>query len=71
MRMFFLPSYSPDLNPDELLNQDVKTNAIGRKRARTPAELSYNVRSFLWSAQKNPARVRRYFHAPSVGYALA
>jgi hypothetical protein len=32
IRIFFLPSYSPELNPDELLNQDVKTNALGRVR---------------------------------------
>ena len=32
IRVFFLPSYSPELNPDELLNQDVKTNALGRVR---------------------------------------
>jgi transposase len=30
IRIFYLPSYSPELNPDELLNQDVKTNALGR-----------------------------------------
>lgn len=28
-----LPAYSPELNPDELLNQDVKTNAVRKKRA--------------------------------------
>ena len=28
----WLPSYSPELNPDELLNQDVKSNALGRVR---------------------------------------
>lgn len=33
IRVFFLPGYSPELNPDELLNQDVKSNAVGRKRA--------------------------------------
>jgi transposase len=32
IRIFYLPSYSPELNPDELLNQDVKTNALGRVR---------------------------------------
>ena len=32
IRIFRLPSYSPELNPDELLNQDVKTNALGRVR---------------------------------------
>src|SRR5271154_1865544 len=35
IRIFCLPSYSPELNPDELLNQDVKTNALGRVRPVT------------------------------------
>ncbi|MFZ5451291.1 MAG: IS630 family transposase [Thermodesulfobacteriota bacterium] len=34
LRLIFLPSYSPELNPDELLNQDVKSNALGRQRPR-------------------------------------
>ena len=29
LRLFFLPGYSPDLNPDEFLNNDVKSNALG------------------------------------------
>jgi transposase len=33
IRLFYLPGYSPELNPDELLNQDVKSNAVGRRRA--------------------------------------
>ena len=70
IRMFFLPGYSPELNPDELLNNDVKTNAVGRKRARNLAELKYNIRSFLWSTQKDREKVRRYFHAPQARYAL-
>ena len=69
LRVFFLPGYSPDLNPDELLNQDVKTNAVGRKRPRDKAELMGNVRRYLWSTQRRPEKVRRYFHHPSVRYA--
>lgn len=69
LRLFFLPGYSPDLNPDELLNQDVKTNAVGRKRPRDKVELMGNVRRYLWSTQRRPAKVRRYFHHPSVRYA--
>lgn len=69
--LFYLPSYSPELNPDELLNNDVKTNAVGRQRPRTRDDLKYRVRSFLWSLQKKPERVRRYFHAPQVRYAMA
>ena len=69
LRLFFLPGYSPDLNPDELLNQDVKTNAVGRQRPRDKGELMGNVRRYLWSTQRRPAKVRRYFHHPSVRYA--
>jgi transposase len=70
IRLFFLPGYSPELNPDELLNQDVKSNALGRLRPRSLPEMMYQVRSFLWSTQRNPDKVRRYFHAPQARYAL-
>jgi transposase len=60
MRLFFLPGYSPELNPDEMLNQDVKSNAVGRERAHDQKQLISNVRSFLWSRQRQPN-----FRAPS------
>lgn len=71
IRLFFLPGYSPELNPDELLNQDVKTNAVGRKRPRDKEELIGNVRRFLWSTQRRPPKVRSYFRHPNVRYAAA
>lgn len=69
IRLFFLPGYSPQLNPDELLNQDVKSNAVGRQRPRTQRELVRNVRRFLWRTQHQPRKVRSYFRHPSVRYA--
>ena len=69
IRLYFLPGYSPQLNPDELLNQDVKTNAVGRQRPRTQWELVGNIRRFLWSTQHRPQKVKSYFHAPLVRYA--
>jgi len=69
IRLFFLPGYSPELNPDELLNQDVKTNAVGRKRPRDKVELIRNVRHFLRSTQRQPRKVRNYFHKDEVRYA--
>lgn len=65
----FLPPYSPELNPDEFLNQDVKTNAVRRNRPRNQQELLWNVRSYLQSTQRQPAIVSNYFLAPSVQYA--
>ena len=71
IRLFFLPGYSPDLNPDEMVNQDVKTNAVGRKRARTRPELMGQVRRYLEHRRARPDLVRRYFHEPSVRYAAS
>lgn len=69
IRLFFLPAYSPELNPDEYLNQDVKSNSVGRRRARDADELIANVRSYLRETQRNPTIVASYFHAESVRYA--
>lgn len=71
IRLFFLPGYSPDLNPDELLNQDIKSNAVGRKRAYNLSELLKNVRSFLFSRKRQPHKVRKYFLKENVRYAAA
>jgi transposase len=70
LQMYFLPPYSPELNPDELLNQDVKTNAVGRRRAIDQADLMANVRGYLRSTQKMPHVVRSYFQEEHVRYAL-
>ena len=67
----FLPGYSPELNPAECLNQDVKANALGKQRPRDVTQLKTGVRSFLRSCQRQPAKVARYFHEKHVRYAAA
>ena len=67
----FLPGYSPELNPTELLNQDVKTNALGRRRPRSQPELIGDTRSYLRSTQRRPQLVARYFEGEHVRYAKA
>ena len=67
--LFVLPAYSPELNPDELLNQDVKTNAVRKKRAINKDELKKNLVGYLRGRQKRPDLVRRYFEAKHVRYA--
>lgn len=69
LRLFWLPAYSPELNPDELLNQDVKTNAVGRQRPRNREEMLGQVRSYLHSTQRRPDLVRNYFQGRHVQYA--
>ena len=69
LRVYFLPGYSPELNPDECLNQDVKTNALGRTRPLDRAEMIGNVRAYLRSTQANRSLVKQYFQEKHVRYA--
>lgn len=69
IELFFLPSYSPDLNPDEILNHDLKANAVGRKRARNKDELVANATEHLSSRAATPERVMAYFREAHVRYA--
>lgn len=69
--LFYLPAYSPELNPDEILNQDVKSNAIGRRRAATRPEMKANLRGYLRSTQRQPHIVRSFFEEAHVRYAAA
>jgi transposase len=69
IKMFFLPGYSPELNPDELLNQDVKSNSVGKRRAKDKAEMLKNIRGYLRSRQRTPQIIRRYFMEEHVHYA--
>ena len=71
IRLFFLPPYSPELNPDELVNQDVKSNAQRRQKAKDKEDLMKNTRSFMRSCQRRPDKVKRYFEGSRVAYAKA
>lgn len=67
--MFFLPAYSRELNPDELLGQDVKTNAVGGKRPFDRKQMIDTARSCLPTTQRRPAIVRSYFQEEHLRYA--
>ena len=66
---FYLPSYSPELNPEERLNSDLK-QAIGSKvPVRTKEKLHAAVDDHMLMLQNNPERVASYFQDPYVKYA--
>jgi transposase len=66
---FYLPSYSPELNPDELANADIKQAVTAQAPARTRLQLLKATTRHLRSVQKKPERVRRYFEHEPVRYA--
>jgi transposase len=71
IEMFFLPTYSPELNPDEMVNNDVKANALGRQRPATQKKMIHLARTYLWNTQRRPDVVKNYFQEEHVRYAAA
>lgn len=69
IELFFIPSYSPHLNPDELLNHDLKANAVGRKRARNESEMIANAIDHLEGRARTPEVVAAFFREEHVRYA--
>ena len=69
IEVFFIPPYSPELNAQEYLNQDVKTNIIGKKRPINKVEMRANVEDFMNERKSNKKQVQKYFHADQVRYA--
>jgi len=69
LRLIRLPGYCPELNPDELLNQDVKTNAVGKSRPTNRTEMMTGVRSHLYRRQRQPQITRNLFQEKHVRYA--
>ena len=66
---FYLPSYSPELNPEERLNSDLK-QAIGSKvQVRTKEKLRAAANDHMMMLESNPRRVASYFQDPRVKYA--
>lgn len=65
----YLPAYSPELNPDEYLNHDVKANVHRRAMPRNEQELKSNVQQHLKLIARSPKRVRSYFEARHIRYA--
>ena len=66
---FYLPSYSPELNPEERLNSDLK-QAIGSKvPTRTKEKLRNAANDHMTMLENNPERVVSYFQDPYVKYA--
>lgn len=68
IEIHLLPAYSPELNPDEYLNQDIKQYSRKRRPANQ-TELVENLRSYLKSNQKKPDKIKNFFQAEKVKYA--
>ena len=69
IEVFYLPSYSPELNSNEMANADLKQTVTRKAPARTKQQLRKTATGHLKSVQKQPDRVKSYFQHGPVRYA--
>ena len=69
LRVFFLPPYSPELNPDESVWNDLKNNGIGRMSIMGPDDMKNKVVDHMKGMQRTPELIRSFFRAPDTRYA--
>jgi transposase len=69
IELFYLPSYSPQLNPEERLNADLKQEMGKRVPVRTQAKLREAANEHMTMLERTPERVQSYFQDRRVRYA--
>lgn len=69
IELFYLPSYAPELNPDERLNGDLKYQVQSGLVCRTKSQVKKKIRSTMKMIQNRPDRVRKYFEDTKIAYA--
>ncbi|WP_347484761.1 IS630 family transposase [Vandammella animalimorsus] len=69
IEVFYLPSYSPELNPDEMLNANLKAAVTSKAPNRRKGQLKLAAVSHMRHLQKSPQKVKQFFQKDSVKYA--
>jgi transposase len=71
LRLFFLPGYSPELNPDEWVWKNIKHDRIGRAGVNGPEDLKAKALAALHRLQRLPHLVKSFFRDPNLRYITA
>jgi transposase len=69
LRLFYLPPYSPDRNPDELVWKHLKADTVGRMAISDKADFKSKVRASMRQLQNDPEKIRSFYQKPSLAYA--
>jgi transposase len=69
LRLFYLPPYSPDRNPDELVWKHLKADTVGRMVITDKADFHTKVRATMRQLQNDPEKIRSFYQKPSLKYA--
>ena len=69
LELFYLPPYSPELNPDELVWNHLKTHTSGRSTVSDKSDFKKKVTRYMKSLQKNKSKIKSFFGKESLRYA--
>jgi transposase len=69
IELFYMPPYSPELNPDEYLNNTVKAQLRNQPATSSHEELKSRLNSTMQSNQRRPALIQKLLRYPCVVYA--
>ena len=70
LKLFFLPTYSPELNADEWVWKNVKYDRVGRSGITSFSDLRTKVTRALERLQQTPTIVQAFFRDPDLQYAI-
>ena len=68
IRLFFLPPYAPESNPDEYLNHDLKLSVHSGDLPVNRSDIRHKTNSFMRTLQRNIDKVVALFHHPLLSY---
>lgn len=71
LRLFFLPPYSPELNPDEQVWAEVKAKGVGRRVITSASQMFSMLLGLLRSLQRSPGKIKAFFEHPETRYTIA
>ena len=69
LELFYLPAYCPDMNPQELVNQDVKANSNNFRTINCMENLTTNLRYYLTKIQFDEFKIMKFFTKKETAYA--
>jgi len=68
IELFYFPSYSPDFNPDEYLNHNLKREIHSGKIPHTKEDITVKTVNYMLGLETNPERVNSFFRHTKLDY---
>ena len=70
IKLFFLPPYAPESNPDEYLNHALKLSVHSGDLPENRSDIRHKTNSFMSTLQRNSDKVEAFFCHPHISYTL-